>query len=217
MNADMLKKTIFHFKLMVFLIITICILTSCFLFTPSHVYDEVKRIGINLNEDYFSILIDVGGKKYGHTSSQHYIAIYQNVMEIHNIFLRKKNQSCQITKDTDDFKEFLIFAAPFSSEWEKSNNNISFTYPFFSKSRRLELINIGIEHNENIYLIKKIGDHFFCDAPGDLLKGSGYFKEDEEYLIVIYPRENHHYSPPAITPIRFTIINGIPIIGINDY
>jgi len=200
---------------MVFLIIISCLLSACFIFTPPIIYEEVKRIGININEKNLSIIIDVGCKKTGYNTLPFFIAIYQDVTDIQSVFARKNNKISQISDDITEFREFLVFAAHLSRDWEKTKDDLS--YPFIYKSRRLELINIEIERNGNYYLINKIGDYLYSDASDGLVLGNGYFNENVEYLIVLYPYYNHRFLYTAITPIRFTIINGIPIIWINDY
>jgi hypothetical protein len=86
--------------------------------------------------------------------------------------------------------------------------------------RRFVMIKIEFEHTDNIYYIKKIGDYHYDDDSTlreGLIKGSGYFAEGTEYLAVFYPYLTRYFSPPAIAPVRFSIIKGVPVIQMVDY
>jgi hypothetical protein len=85
--------------------------------------------------------------------------------------------------------------------------------------RRLVSVKIGFERAGDMYYIKKIGDYRYDDDSAlreGLVRGVGFFEEGAEYLIVFYPYLNHHFSPPAIPPVRFTMINGVPVIWLED-
>jgi len=71
------------------------------------------------------------------------------------------------------------------------------------------------EYDENKYYIKKIGNYQYGNNPY-LTRGKGYLEEGIEYLLVFYQSENSHYIPNSIPPVRFIIINGVPMICLAD-
>jgi hypothetical protein len=196
---------------------------TCFLFRPpSSAYNEIKRIGITIDENSLCILADIGNVKNGHNVFLAGFAIFQNDLAIQaNISMT----SFYI----GDTPSSLVFFIPLE-DWFynyhsiKINDNYyirdeSYATPrlfvdFLYGGRLFNSIRIEFEHTDNKYKIKKIGDFLYDDSASmtGISKGSGFLEEGVEYLIVFYPPYNHHYRSPGILPARFSIINGIPII-----
>jgi len=112
---------------------------------------------------------------------------------------------------------------PHGSSLDKKT--IFITEMFMYLSDKYNTVKIELEYDGNKYNIKKIGDYQYEDDASmqfenlqtDVKKGKGYFEEGVEYLLVYYPAVHRSYRSAAIPPVRFTIINGIPIIHLKDY
>jgi len=200
---------------------------------PPYAYMEAKRIGITLNENILNILIDFGRIKYKENENNEIKFSIECYQYAHDIDVIKERINKRRGKATNNYNEYLVlsafFANPFDNIYnldeylqpDKQISDMIFSESFYYKKRYLELIKIEIEREEKKYYIKKIGDFNYDDdiplSNGFISeKGTGYFEDGVEYIVVFYPAFSR-FNPPAMPPIRFFIINGIPMIRMADY
>jgi len=216
-NMGKKQKIKKNFFLLLMFSVILCIFTTCILFPPAHAYKEIKRIGITLDDNNISFLFDAGIKKSSANTYLSAMAIFKYSSDVNHILTRKINERYQEEEDVADYQEALIFSIPI--DWGQEFEHYWFySDSFIFNDRRFSRLNIRIEKNENKYILKKRTDHKYI-VYNDLLRGSGYLEENIEYIIVFYPFRDprKYYKQPAIPPIRFTILHGVPVIWINDY
>jgi hypothetical protein len=173
------------------------------------------------------------------------ISIYRYTQEVHQFMMTPRRR--RTPEMHRNLNEFLVFGMPLEDyrahRWEKINDDyyirgesmfssatrtLFLSEEFKYKGRQYYLIKIELERNDKRYHIRKIGDIYWDCNPirsmnansarsRGVNKGSGYFEEGVEYLIDFIPFFNHHHGSPAIPPVRFIVIKGIPMIRLADY
>jgi hypothetical protein len=238
MNKKQIKRYKFSFIFLVFIAADSFFLTACW--TPDWMYLEVKRMGITIIENCLYLSAEIGGNKVdnstlmgGTFSVFKYPLVAQTGMA--------KQTGSDGLKDVEDFKEALVFSIiledmrwydwikksddyyirgePSAAAYLRTKTNLFFSDAFKYKDRYFTLVKIEFERSDNMYYIRKIGDYQYDDDSAlreGLIRGTSCFEEGAEYLIVFYPPFYNHFRSPAIPPVRFAIINGIPIIRLVD-
>jgi hypothetical protein len=115
-------------------------------------------------------------------------------------------------KKSDDY---YIRGARWATAYQRSKENLVFSDALKYKDRYFVSVKKEFEHLDNMYYIKKIGDYQYDDDSAlqeGLTRGIGCFEEGTEYVIVFYPPIYNYFKAPAIAPVWFSIINGIPIM-----
>jgi hypothetical protein len=192
---------------------------------PASAYHEVERVGISIDEKYISVLANTISRKTGDSSLIKYIAVFQYspttqsekselMLDIRTIYNNFNNDEYPLVFFTE--LDHTYYGEPRTGHDIKE---LYYSNSLMYKDKSFLSIKIEFEREEDKYIIKKIGDYQYYDDNWNskLVKGTGYFEEGAEYLIIFFLPRNNHYTPPPIPPVKFVILNGVPIIQVNEY